>query len=189
MARDFKIWLADAPVIDVFPVELAGGGPPPPSPGIGKYSNPITKLIERLEFHKATGQMLAGLDFRKVPKKQVEGADNFPTATLFIPTLQESTRAGGRSAGHGHGVMLVNISVSVRIDHGIPELMVWCEKVIDAIFTAHDGSALFEPTLAGSLSIPLIAKVGTAFVLELSLNADITCTVQTQEYRLNERRL
>lgn len=150
---------------------------------MGHYTKITQEIIDRLNFHTGTGEMLAGLKFREAPEVNIEGLTDFPNAVFFLPSLSESYHVNII----GDGNLRFNISLSVARKEGIPKLMEWVEKLLDALETKKDGSGLVDTNLNGSTK-PFNAEIANSFALDVSLTAQITITVSPKPMNRGQRR-
>lgn len=141
---------------------------------------------ENLFIH-VPGRILDGLTFYDKPTVKVDGLTDFPFAMLALPGVNELLRVGARGGYIGGGTMALNIGVRTARELGIPAWAVWVEKVMDAIETARDGSGRIDTNL-GDTSRPFTATLANSFVLDLSLTAQLTVTVQPEPMHRGARR-
>ncbi len=148
---------------------------------MGKYAAVVQKLIDRLTFHVGAGQMLAGMKFVPIPVKDPEGQSDLPVIRLWVPTVRESYR----SASLGTGEMTLNVTVSTERSKGLVELLEKVELVMDALETSSTGSV--DPGLSGTLVRPFNVSLGGSFVLDLSLNAQLSITAAPKQFERGGR--
>jgi hypothetical protein len=150
---------------------------------MGLYSKIAKEIIDRVKYHAGAGQMLAGLTFREYPEINIEGLKDFPNAMMFLPSVSESYHANIIADGN----LRFNIAVSTLRSEGIPKLMEWVEKLLDAIETRRDGSGKVDTNLNGTTQ-PFTAQIANSFALDLSLTAQITITVSPKPMNRGTRR-
>ena len=150
---------------------------------MGLYTKIAQELIDRMKFHTGAGQILAGMKFYEFPEVNVEGLKDFPNAMLFLPSIAENYRPNII----GETTMRFNLSVSVERTKGIPELMGWVEKVLDAIETQPVTNGRVDTNLKGTTS-PFSVQIANSFALDLSLTAQITITVSPKPMNRGSRR-
>lgn len=148
---------------------------------MGKYSAVLDALIDRLEFHVGAGEMLAGMKFVSIPVKDPEGQRDFPVIRLWIPSFRELYRG----ATLGSGEMTLNLTVSIERSLGLVELLEKVELVMDALETNTAGSV--DPGLDGTLVRPFNVSLGGSFVLDLSLNAQLSITATPKPFERGGR--
>src|SRR5688572_12919289 len=95
----------------------------------GRYSSVINKLIERIQSHIATDELLEGFKFEPTPIEDPEGQSDFPGIRLWMPDLAE--------VHHGphfvDGAMTLKLSVSTSKAGGMVDFMESLELVLDAL--------------------------------------------------------
>jgi hypothetical protein len=143
----------------------------------------VQKLIDRLTYHKADveGRLLRGMKFEPIPVKDPEGQSDLPVIRLWVPTIRESYRG----ASLGTGEMTLNLTVSTRRSEGLVKLLEKVELVMDALETSNTG--LVDPGLDGTLVRPFNVSLGGSFVLDLSLNAQLSITAAPKQFERGGR--
>lgn len=149
---------------------------------MGRYAAVVTELIARMNFHKGTGQMLQGLGFRETPEVQTDGLKDFPWAMFFLPSITESYHVRNIA----DSTLRLNLAITTDRKYGIPALLVWVEKVMDALETNRTTLA-YDPNLGGTTK-PFEMEMANAFALDLSLTAQITITVMPKPMQRGQRR-
>lgn len=150
---------------------------------MGLYSKIAKEIIDRLKFHTGAGQMLAGMKFREYPEVNVEGLTDFPNAMMFLPSVSESYHTNIIADGS----IRFNVSVSVARTEGVPKLMEWVEKVLDALETKPVDGGAVDTNLNGTTQ-PFNAQIANSFALDLSLTAQVTITVSPKPMNRGKRR-
>jgi hypothetical protein len=88
----------------------------------------------------------------------------------------------------GEGTMNLRLTVSVARTEGLPGLVDWFEKIVDALETSADGSDEMDPNLGGTTK-PFTASLANSFALDISLVAHITILVAPKPITRGRRRL
>ena len=148
------------------------------------YGNPIRVLIDRLTYHTAPGEidrLLSGWKFYAIPGTRVDGATDFPAVQFLLPDVSE-----GKVGRLINGALQIKLGVSTRRSDGIPALLDAAALVLNAVETDHQ-TGRTNAGLNGTLACPPNATVGNCFSNDLSLNAEITLSMQPGSFERGQR--
>ena len=150
---------------------------------MGRYSTPIQGIIDRLKFHATTGQTpvrrLDGLKVLDIPEVDVEGDKDFPSVRLFVPDFVERFAP----ARNVDGTIQVKLLIATSRAKGIPELMSWIEKILDALQRDQTDQRSAIPGLARHFD----CDVKDAYPKDRSLNAPLTLLLQPAKHEIGSR--
>jgi len=138
----------------------------------GTYSAVITALAARLDASTATGKVLAGAKFYAWPQATEEGQRDFPTIRMFPADIDEKPVLRAPV----HGAVTVRLQVATQRTLGIPESLLWVEKMLDAI-EVEPTTGLVDVRLAGTLRAPIEVTGEGSHPTELSINANVIITL------------
>jgi len=151
---------------------------------MGNYSAPIEKLVTRLNFHTGTGQILDGWKFEAVPVQATDGLKDLPGIRLYIPTASEAERGAFVIPS-----LTVNILLSTKrttTPNALTEHLKALEKLLDAIDTDENGKV--DAGLGGSLRSRLTARTGAQYMLDVSVNTELTLNLEPRAAARGSRR-
>jgi hypothetical protein len=120
------------------------------------------------------GRILAGFKFEAVPAATTEGVKDLPGIRLYIPGVTEIYRGAFVAPG-----MTVNLLLATRRTtdpNAIVEHLKALEKLMDALDKNAQGEV--DPGLGGSLRTPMTLRTGSQYVLDLSVNSELTLTLE-----------
>ncbi len=141
---------------------------------MGMLSKPIEKLIARLAHHAGTGQLLAGWKIQAAPAPAIDGTRDLPCVQIKVPTPSESYRQAFVVPS-----MTVGLVVSTRraaSPNAITEHCAAVEKLLDALDL--DDAGKVDPGLCGTLRAPMTFRAGQQNVLDVSVNTELTLTLE-----------
>lgn len=143
----------------------------------GEISAPITEAIARLQYHAEAAdpvRMLDGWRIISQPIREVEGQKDFPFVLVQVPNLTGDFRP---TRHEDYSLQLI-LGVSVSKEEGVDGLFERVAKVLNALETTRDGRFNIDPGLSNSIMKPFSWTASQNFALDLSLNANITVTMQ-----------
>lgn len=150
---------------------------------MGCYTRPLQEILDRLEYHSAVaGRILWGARYVPLPVVEVTGLTDLPCVALYVPRIRETYQVRRIQSSLSWSLM-----VAVRREDSVIVLMEWVEKVLDAIERKADTTALVDTNIGGTTK-PFEASVVNAFALDLSLNAEITLTIEPRPCLRGSRR-
>lgn len=150
---------------------------------MGRYSNVVQALIERINSHLATDGLLEGFKFADTPIDDPEGQSDFPVLRLWLPDMTEL--AHGRN--FVDGTMGLKLTVSTSKAAGVVDFVEHVELVLDALELNDQGEK--DLSMGGTLARPLTATVRDCFALGLSLNAHVHLSVLPKPKARGARRI
>lgn len=155
---------------------------------MGNYSRPIQEVLDRLAYHTADlpGRMLRGLRYVPTPVVEVTGLTDLPCVALYVPKLRENYVVR-RVSGQLSWSLIVAVRRQSEQSNAVVTLMEWIEKVLDAIETRADGSEQVNTNIGGTTK-PFEAAQVNAFALDLSINAEITLSIEPRPCARGSRR-
>lgn len=150
---------------------------------MGKFSSLLQEVIDRLNYHAATGRILEGYTISTDIQKEVIGKEDFPRVTMFLASPSE------RLAGDLLRLELrVNMTVSIWNNSSAVELLEAIEKVADALQTATNGTGLKDLSFANkAYGVPAI-EYGNESALANSLSANLTMVIKARASEIASRR-
>lgn len=153
---------------------------------MGNLTRPIQEVIDRLQYQAGLAdpeRILHGAIIRDIPIVTIESLKDFPSVSVFIPSIRETYRPKDLALPS----ISIPIVVSTEREKGLLHLYEWVERVIDALEVKRDGSGHVDPNLVAT-SKPFAVSVGNNFALELSLNAQLTITIDPRPVLRGTRR-
>lgn len=150
---------------------------------MGKFSNVLTAVIARLNYHTGSGRILDGYSINTDIQKLVRGKLDFPCVTLFLAEPSESKE--GRLL---RLELRVNLTVSVWNSASAVDLLQAVEKVADAVMTATDGSGRPDLGLGSTAYTTGAIQYGDNSALETSLSTNLTMVLKAQASEIADRR-
>ena len=154
---------------------------------MGKYTELVQTVIDRLTFHAAPGGILEGFRSFYGPTEDVEGKRDLPSVRLFIPTPSERW-----SGNKGTFSLTVNLLVTTAraqrptdgqdiLDHAAA-----LEKVMDAIETDVDGNVEF--VFAGKLVKPVELSMHGQSANPISIMSEVSVNMERTPFARGTRR-
>jgi hypothetical protein len=151
---------------------------------VSDLGTPLEEIVARLRYQAVAGagRLLDGWKVHPVPVADVKGLTDFPYVMLFIPDYAETV----------HVSNLINPRLTVRLfvarkaKDGIPALMRSVAAVLNAIERTRDGQDRVDPNL-NETTRPIAVSTGENFALDLSLNAQLTITIEPKPFRRGRR--
>ena len=149
------------------------------------FTKPITNLIARLNFHVGVGRILAGFKFEAVPHPSTDGMKDLPGIRLYIPSMTEAYRGSNFVVPS----MKVNILLATKRTGNPNAIAAHCtalEKLLDALDLSESGEV--DPGLVGALRTPMTAATGEQYMLDLSVNTELTLNLEPRASARGSRR-
>lgn len=150
-----------------------------------KLAEPVSVLVERLNYHAARGQqrMLDGWRFIDRPLAESEAADDFPCVRVQEISFDEPSQSRPEVLTNQKIVILV----STRKTDGMVQHMEGVSRVLASLETDTAGSTdtMFGQTTPAGLKVSVPGQKVTA----LEITSVLTLSVQTRPYRRGKQRL
>ncbi len=140
---------------------------------MGKYSDIITEIQTRLVAATGSGKVLDGYTVLPEPIDRVEGQRTFPA--VAVQGIDTSENYDGSPAVKA--AIDVAVMVATSRSAGCAAYATACERVMDAIETAADGTA--DPALNGLSAEHMEFEMQAQQVSALSLSGVVVVTVQS----------
>jgi hypothetical protein len=153
---------------------------------MGSYSPIVTEIVARLTYHKASaGRILYGVkSFAPYPLEETEGLKDLPAIRIWIPDFHEQFRA--RTIPKAS--ISLNVSVSTARKDGVPNLVAWVEKTLDALDVKADGSGDIDPMMNSTLRIPFSITSTPGMVHTNSITQLLTLSLVPRKSPLRGKR-
>ena len=154
---------------------------------MGKYTELVQTVIDRLTFHAAPGGILEGFKAFYGPTEDVEGVKDLPSVRLFIPTPSEQW-AGTRGTFSLTANVLVTTARAQRSKDGqdILDHAAALEKVMDAIETDVDGNVEF--VFAGKLVKPIELRMHSQSANPIAIMSEVSVNMERIPFARGTRR-
>lgn len=150
-------------------------------------ATPIETLIARLQYQAADvdGRLLRGTTIHPAPLADVKGATDFPYVMVMIPDYSEQNHARALI----NPVLTLRLVVSVAAtpaETGLTRLLRQTAAVLNSLERTIDGNDRVDPNLNDTTK-PFSASTGDNFALDLSLNAQLTITIEPRPFQRGRR--
>lgn len=150
-------------------------------------ATPIEKILERLNYQAedVDGRLLRGVIIHPAPVADVKGLTDFPYVMVMIPDYSEQNHP----AALINPVLVVRMVVTVAANPAataLARLLRQVNAVLNSLERTVDGQNLVDPNL-NETTKPLVASSGDNFALDLSLNAQLTITIEPKPFHRGRR--
>lgn len=149
---------------------------------MGSLSQPLAKLLERLNAHAAPTKILEGFRIEPKPETQTEGVDDLPRVMVVGVQIQDDSKSQNQS----FATVTVRLAVASRKTGGMTGHLEDIEKVLDAVETATDGAV--DGTVGNSTIRGLRLTGDDTEVTGTALQTPILVTLETVPFNRAARR-